>query len=116
MNNNNISSFIVRFTDGSINHEETLSQFVGELHAYEAEVEIETKGIALAVNALFDQHRGARLNAPFLVGETLRRLNVQPETYTSLTLKVQEFLRSSPSFDVSKGKGGGWARTADLRR
>ena len=112
----NINSFIVRFFDGSIDHEESLSQFAGELIKYELEVEVEVKGIALAVNALFDQHRGARLNAPYLVGETLRRLSVTPETYTSLTLKVQEFLRSSPAFDVNKGKGGGWARSADLRK
>ena len=114
--NTNVSDFVVRFTDGSIDSEETIRAFSSALSVYEAEVEIETKGIALAVNALFDQHIGARLNAPYLVGETLRRLNVQPETYTSLTLKVQEFLRSSPSFDVSKGKGGGWARTSDLRK
>ena len=112
----NISSFIRRYTDGSIDSDATCENFASELQKYEIEVEVEVKGIALAVNALFDIHPGARLNAPYLVGETLRRLNVTPETYTSLTLKVQEFLRSSPSFDVNKGKGGGWARTSDLRK
>lgn len=110
----NITSFIVRAADGSIDHEASVSQFAGALLKYEAERETEMATVAGAVNALFDQYKGARLNTPFLVGEALRRLNAQPENYKTLSERVTEFVRTSPQFTIGKGKGGGVARIADL--
>jgi hypothetical protein len=110
----NINSFIIRAVDGSIDHEASIGAFAGALLKYEAERETEMAVIAGAVNALFDQYKGARLNTPFLVGETLRRLNAQPENYKVLTEKVQQFVRTSPAFTIGKGKGGGVARLRDL--
>jgi hypothetical protein len=125
----NINSFIIRSVDGSIDHEASIGAFAGALLKYEAERETEMEVIAEAVHALFDQYKGARLNTPFLVGETLRRLNAQPENYKVLTEKVQRFIRSQSQGEtaddgtverpnsvliIGKGKGGGVARRADL--
>jgi hypothetical protein len=110
----NITSFIVRAADGSIDHEASVSQFAGALRKYEAERETELATVAGAVHAIFDQYKGARLNTPFVVGETLRRLNAQPENYKVLSDRVTEFVRTSPAFTIGKGKGGGIARVCDL--
>lgn len=126
-----ISSYVVRSSNGSIDHEATLSKFAGDLLAYEAEQEQESSVIGGAVHALFDQFKGARLNVPYLTGEVLRRLNATPENYKTLTEKVQNFVRSQSQgesyddgtvehpqsvFVIGRGKGGGVARRCDLRK
>ena len=127
--NINFASYVVRFTDGSIDQDGTIEKFASDLIRYEAERETEMATIGSAVHALFDQFLGARLNTPYVTGEVLRRLNVQPENYKVLHDKVVDFIRSNsqgktaddgtvenPSsvFVIGKGKGGGIARRCDL--
>lgn len=109
-----LSSYIVRNADSSVNQEATLAKFAEDLLRFEAERETENATIGVAVHALFDTHLGKRLSTPFVVGEALKALNAQPETYKVLTEKVTEYLRTDPAFSISKGKGGGVGRVADL--
>lgn len=109
-----LASYIVRNNNGSINQEATLERFATDLLKYEAERETENTTIGVAIHALFDAHLGKRLASPFVVGEALKSLNAQPDTYKLLTEKVMEYLRTNPDFSISKGKGGGVGRVADL--
>jgi len=128
--NINIALYAVRSAQGSIDHECTLAKFAGDLARFAAERETEMADIGKAVHALFDQYRGARLNTPFVVGETLRRLEAKPENYKALSDKVTELIRSQAQgatqddgsvenpnsvFLIGKGKGGGIARRADMK-
>lgn len=113
--NINISNYIVRSANGSIDHEASLAKFAGDLLKWEADREVEREVIAGAVHALFDRHLGKRLTTPYVVSEALKSLNAQPENYKTLTEKVAEFLRTSPEFDTTKGKGGGCARSRDAK-
>lgn len=116
----NLSSYVVRSGSGSIDHEATVSKFADDLIAFEIKLEAENADIGQSVHALFDQFKGARLNTPFVVNETLRRLNVKPENYKALTDKVTDYIRNrsqgeNSTFTVSKGKGGGIARRCDMK-
>ena len=126
----NIALFAVRGSNGSIDHEATLARFAEDLIRFEEEQDQENRVIAGAVHALFDRFKGARLNTPFVVGEVLRGLNVRPENFKTLTEKVQGFIRGQSQgetlpdgshenptsvFVISRGKGGGIARRADMR-
>lgn len=114
----NLSSYVVRTDDGSIDHDATVAKFSGELVRYAAECETEAAAIGVHVNAVFDQYRGANLNMPALTSMTLTRLNCQPEAFKVLTEKVQGYIRDRAgeggAFTISKGKGGGVRRVADL--
>lgn len=126
--NISLNNYVVR-TNGSINTQATLEKFQADLVKFEQEKEAQLASIGKAIHALFDQYRGARLNTPFVTGEVLRRLDVQPESYKSLSDKVQEYLhlhsqgkvedgvaeRPNSLFVISKGKGGGVGRRADLK-
>lgn len=124
----NLGMFAVRFVDGSIDHEGTISKFANELSEFAANQEAENATISQAIHAMFDQYKGARLNMPYLTGEVLRRLEAKPDTYKVLTDKVQGFIRSQSQgktlddgsvenpqsvFVISKGKGGGVSRRVD---
>ena len=109
-----LGGYAVLGADGSIDHDATVAKFAGDLIRFEADREVEQSVIADAVNALFDTHLGKRLNTPYVVGEVLKSLNVQPENFSTLTDKVTDFLRTCPAFSVAKGKGGGCGRVADL--
>ena len=126
----NIVTFAVRNSDGSIDHEASLQEFSDLIIKFGEEQDQENKVIAGAVHALFDRFKGARLNTPFVVGEVLRGLNVRPENFKTLTEKVQGFIRGQSQgetlpdgshenpasvFVISRGKGGGIARRADMR-
>jgi hypothetical protein len=57
---------------------------------------------------------------PYVVGQTLRGLNVQPENYKTLESLVASFIRenagdrdSGKAFNIGKGKGGGVLRWID---
>ena len=114
------ANYVVRFSDGSIDHDSTLEKFSSDLLRFEEIQDKENVTIGTAVHAVFDQYHGAKLNTPFVIGEVLRKLNVQPENYKALTDKVQYFIKSNSqgdhsAFVISKGKGGGVGRRSDLK-
>lgn len=109
-----LSSYVVLFADGSINHEATVAKFAGDLSRFEAERELEANTIGTVIHALFDKHLGKKIPTPFVVSEALKALNAQPENYKVLSDKVAEFIKVSPEFVTTRGKGGGVARIADM--
>lgn len=109
-----LAEYVVRYTDGSIDHEGTLARFAGDLSRFEAEREMENETIGTAVHAVFDIHKGSKLPTPFVVAEVLKSLKATPDNYKVLTEKVGEYLRTNPEFVISKGRGGGVGRVRDL--
>jgi hypothetical protein len=119
--NINLNTYVVR-VGGSIDRDATCAKFARDLLAFQAKMETETEAVGAAVNAVFDQFPGARLNMPALVNYALQRLNVQPENFRILSEKVQNYVRdhagaseSGALFHIGKGKGGGVFRWSDHR-
>lgn len=124
----NIASYVLRSSNGSIDHESTLGKFANDLLTFELEQEAETSTIGAAIHALFDKFKGARLNLPYLSGEVARSMNVPPDQFNAATAKIQAFVRSQSQgkseggveqypnsvFVIGRGAGGGVARRADL--
>lgn len=115
-----LSSYVVLSVEGVIDHEATLEKFAENILKFEAEKDAENATISVAIHALFDQFRGARLNMPYLIGEVTRRLDAKPDNYKSLSDKVQAFIRANAEGDdamfmISRGKGGGVARLSDQK-
>ena len=118
--NIDINSYSVRFSDGSIDHDATCEKFASDLLRFEELKDAENQVLAGHVHALFEQFKGARLNMPYLTGEILRRLNATPENYKTLSDKIQNWVRANSegenaAFIISRGKGGGVARRADIK-
>ena len=113
-NNIVLNTYVVRSSNGSIDHEATIAKFENDLNAFSVEREKEESVIADALHVIFDSHKGKRIPMPFLTSEVLRVLNVQPENFKSLTEKVQEYVRACDDFSIGKGKGGGVGRACDL--
>jgi hypothetical protein len=124
-----LSIALVLGSDGKTDKAATLASCSDAIDKYTAERETEEETISEAVHALFDQHKGARLNMPYVVGECLRTLNVQPANFKPLSEKVAQYVRDNSQgekaedgsvarpdslFLIGKGKGGGVARRCDL--
>jgi hypothetical protein len=115
-----LQTYCVRNSDGSIDLDGTVAKFSGDLLRFQTERELEAEAVGEAVNAVFDQYPGAKLNMPAVTSMALQRLNVQPENFKTLTEKVQGYIRdragerdSGAPFHIGKGKGGGVCRWAD---
>jgi hypothetical protein len=118
----NLSTFVERDASGALDLDTTMTKFQGALLQYQAERETELETIGTAVNAVFDEHRGATINMPAVTTLALQKLNVQPESYKALSERVQSFVRDNASderngggtFRIAKGKGGGVSRWVDV--
>lgn len=108
---------LVRFEDGSINVDGTLDAAHSQLLNHIAARETETATIAAAVDELFTDKLGARLNMPYVVSQCQQKLNAQPENFKALGERVAQYVRDNAGegglFKIGKGKGGGVLRTAD---
>ena len=89
----NLQSYCVRNPDGSIDLDGTERKFSGDLIRFQTERELEDEAVGAAVNAVFDQYPGAKLNMPAITSMALQKLNVQPENFKTLTEKVQGYIR-----------------------
>jgi hypothetical protein len=112
---NNISSFLVRFSNGSINVTASVSAFEAALNDYVKASEETNSGIDAAVNAVFDKHKGARMPVPTLVSLALGEMNCSASDWAERSKQVHAYVTGNKGlFEVKKGKGGGVARLADL--
>lgn len=110
--------------NGSVDKAATLQATDAALDAYIAESELEQETIGQAVHALFDRPdlaKGARLNMPYVVSQTLQALNASPANFKALSERVAQYVRdnageqgSGATFGIGKGKGGGVCRWADV--
>lgn len=111
----NMADMVVRDDTGCVDIEGTVATFRGELYAWLQEVECTTALIAEAVGKVFDTHKGACINMPALTSMSLHILGATPANYADLSEKVGAYVRTSKTlFAVSKGKGGGVRRIADM--
>ena len=128
--NINLNKYAIIGNNGSVDMQATLNKFSADLNAYDQKFGAQMEMIGAAVNALFDQYKGARLNMSFIQGEVVRRTNVDPQNYSNLSDKVQEYLhihsqgkqdqygnvdRPNSLYLINKGKGGGVARRSDTK-
>ena len=111
---------LVRFEDGSIKVDGTLDAAHSQLLNHIAARETETATIAAAVDELFTDKLGARLNMPYVVSQCQQKLNAQPENFKALGERVAQYVRdnagpreSGKLFNIGKGKGGGVTRHSD---
>lgn len=110
-----LSSFVKRATDGSVDKAATVAQFSAALDTFVSETAEEQTNIANAVSAVFDKNLGQRITMPVLCANAAQVLNAQPSNWQALTEKVAAYVRSNTSeYSIAKGKNGGVARTRDL--
>lgn len=110
-----MSEYVVRDTTGTVDIDATIEKFGTELQSYLDTAERESVDIGNAVHAVFDQHKGVNINMPALVSLSLQWLDVSPANYSDMSEKVADYVRShKDAFLVSKGKGGGVRRIADI--
>lgn len=111
----NMSEMVVRDDNGSVDVDGTIVAFKNELYSWVQEVEYETSLVGAAVNVVFDNHKGANINMPALTSMALNILGATPANYAHLSEMVGDYVRTSKAqFCVSKGKGGGVKRIADM--
>lgn len=116
-----LASYVLRGEDGELDIEGTVDRFRSDLLNYQVERETEAATIGAAVNGVFDEHPGARINMPALQSLALQKLNVQPENFKALQTRVAEYVRENASgersdgrlFKIGKGVRGGVLRWAE---
>lgn len=118
MSDINVSEYVVR-NGGSVDIEASVDKFRSALTVHLAERETQQATIADAVHTVFDKNKGTVISMPALTGLALQELNAQPENFTVLSERVQEYVREnaqgdSSTFIIAKGKGGGCKRRSDI--
>lgn len=115
-----ISITLARHADGSVNEDATLDACLTAIRLFVAERETELSTVSAAVEETFDSLKGAKANMPYVVNQTLRSLNAQPENFKALSERVASYIRenagdraSGKLFNIGKGKGGGVLRWSD---
>lgn len=115
MSNVTLSELVVRNTDGSVDLDGSCDKFRGALQTFIAATADLNTEISTAVNAVFDEHKGARMAVPTLVNFALGKMNVGIADWSARTKQVHDYVSSSKSlYDIRKGKGGGVCRISDL--
>jgi hypothetical protein len=127
-----ITLALVLGSDGKVDKSATLASCDSAIDKYVAQRETEQATIAECVGAIFDQYKGATLNMPFVQNEACRRLNASPANFKVLQDLAADYVRENSQgakvgegdsatvehpeslFLITKGKGGGVSRRADL--
>jgi hypothetical protein len=119
-----ISVTLARTASGSVDVAASLAAFESAVHLHIAEKETELATIAAAASLTFDELKAngnPRVNMPFVINETVRRLNPLPANYNALTAAVGQYLRDNAGpreegklFGIGKGKGAGVTRWSDV--
>ena len=109
----NLSECAVRFTDGTIDVEESLLAFQTQLEELSLKEEGSLDAISQAVNAVFDLHLGKVLPMPAVCAIAAQRMGVTPSEYTETNKAIGLWIRNNAAFKVAKGKGGGVHRVCD---
>ena len=123
-----LSKFVVR-ANGSIDKAATLAAFNLELDtAIVKDAELTGK-VGDAVNAVFDEYKGAAINMPALCGMVATKLGCDKDTFQSLSDAAKTYVQNNAQgekdkvtgtvenpeslFVIAKGRGGGVTRRAD---
>lgn len=116
-----LSAFVARTPEGNIDHQATTNKFASLLQRYEAERETENEELVHAINAVFDDHPGTRMNSPYVLNQALLvKMGCQPSELPILTKRGKEYLQSNTGergqaiFGMVRGPGGGCVRWSDV--
>lgn len=114
-----IRDYLVKRENGSVDSEASIAKFREELANYVVKVEATNGKIAEAVKAVFDTHKGVRMNLPALTSFSLTQLGATPANHAELTEAVQAYVRANAKeggiFEIQKGHGGGCCRVCDKK-
>ena len=121
---------LVQAENGELDLDQSMVAFKAAFLKEKARRETELGAIAGAVEALFDEYKGTRINMPAVQSMVAQKLNVQPENHKVITDRIAEYVRANSQgekradgsverpdslFVIGKGRGtGGCARRADL--
>jgi hypothetical protein len=118
---NPVTPFAV-IENGLVNVEKTREKFDEALNDYATEMEASEALVLGSLNALFDQHMGARIAQSSIIGAVIQDIGRQVPAladvsrYTALTKVVARVLKAhieNGDFNVVKGPLGGTGRSAD---
>jgi hypothetical protein len=118
MKKQELESFVVRNTDGTINHEVSALNFIRELKVYEKTSFINKEDILAKMNECFDKTPGITI-AKFKA-HMLSKLHVSLSNFTAYDKAISEVLKSNSGewetgamFYTSPGVNGGTFRWSD---
>lgn len=113
MDNNTIRNAI-----GEVDQKASLAGYANNLAKWCSENEVSTEMIQKAVDRVFDDHTDLtvteplRLTIPVLIGYAMAYCDHTPKQFSAVQERIRAYVKGSPRFDSSKGKGGGVARLA----
>lgn len=135
---NVLASYAVRDTDGKFNFDATMAKFGDRLLEFGALCEQEEGKIGAAVNKVFDEKvsKGGTINMDAIVTFAMPSMNPNADNYAYLANAIKDWVRLNSdvhekkskegvvlreaeaprtrAFYISKGKGGGVRRWADV--
>lgn len=122
-----LSNFTV-LKDGQIDVEASCTKFRNAITIAAETRKNDLEVVANGVNALFDRYPGAYIQIDAIKSMVLQGLNVHPSAYGTLADRVHKYVQENTEagngiteegkpalFTLKKGKGGGFARRADLK-
>jgi hypothetical protein len=112
---NSITVELKSSANGTIDQVAAQAAFDAALASYVAEFDTQASVFADAVNAVFDQHNSKPIKMDMLKSLALAKLNVQPETFSALSERLNGYIKSQKAagtLTVAKGSGGGVSRVA----
>lgn len=95
MNGFNFSNNVVRCNDGSVDVDATVQGFQSELESWILNNESNTSAIEMAVDELFDLHRGKRLSIDSIVHNVLVSMKVGLSNQAEVTAMVETYIRDN---------------------
>lgn len=111
---NSLDAFLV-FSNYQIDINNTLIKFNEKLSSLIEQETTDNNNMLTAINAVFDELNGTHIKLPELTCLALAKLNVVPEQFVFMGNKVKNFIRTSPHFLVSRGRGGGVVRATESK-
>jgi len=118
--NVNLSSFVQRHSDGTLDLQGTLEALSPKVVELVEQEDMATLDISKAVHAVFDTFKGSRLNTAAVTSFAMQHLTVTPETAGDVTSKIQDYIKQNSGergeslFSTKRGRGGGVARWEDV--
>lgn len=113
---NQISFDVVCFADGTIDHDGSRAAADKALQNYALAREGLDEAIGEAVNAVFDAHRGVRINMPALQSLALQQMEVSPENFKVMSEGVARYVRERADLHETKDKAGNVTQEAEPLR
>lgn len=111
MSDKSLDKYFVHTADGQLNKQATLQKFevaMEERNAYLCETIGKVSG---AMNAVFEAHKGVKLNVQFIIGSTMRALEpIKVEDYTETQGHCNDYLqmlKATGQVTIVKGPKGG---------